>query len=112
MVDAANNVAMVYTRSSRTEFPSAYYTGRLVTDQPRTFRRGMVLKAGEVKYEFVDGGRNRFVDYTGAALDPADGSIWLIGMYSARHRGSLSTVPRSWVGNVKLLGHEFSYRLN
>jgi hypothetical protein len=99
MVDASNNFAMVYARSSPTEFASAYYTGRLATDPPNTLRPGKLLKAGTATLNLIDtfnpGMRNRFTDYFGIALDPIDESFWMMGMYA-----KAPTMSGTWVGNV------------
>ncbi len=97
MVDSSNNVGIVYARSSATEFASAYYSGRLATDPPNTFRPPRPLKAGTGLVSHVLGSRNRFTDYFGSALDPTDDSIWFLGMY-AKTPGTSG----SWVGNIKL----------
>ncbi len=99
MVDAANNVTIVYERSSPNEFVSAYYTWCLATDPAGMLRSGSVLKAGSAPWTFLDGTRNRFVDYLGSALDPRDGSVWMLGMY-AKSTSSSGT----WVGNLVLPG--------
>src|SRR5207249_4249920 len=45
-VDSANNMILVFGRSSATEFPSIYYTWRLATDPPNTLRDSVPLKSG------------------------------------------------------------------
>jgi hypothetical protein len=99
IVDSANNVAIVYARSSPTEFPSTYYAGRLASDPTGTFRTARLLKNGETAVDQVLSGRNRFLDYTGAALDPSDDSIWLFGLYA-----KTPTTSGSWVGNIDMHG--------
>ena len=80
MVNAADSVAMVFARSSASEFASMYYTGRLGTDPPNTLRSSVLIKAGTATLNIIDNrGRNRFGDYAGAALDLNDGSFWLFG---------------------------------
>lgn len=103
MVDHAMNFAMVYTMSGPDHFPSAYYTYRLATDPPGRLRTGVPLKRGEMPFTFMNGGRNRFVDYTSAAFDPADQSIWLTGFYSVRSPTFLTSYAHTWVGNLPLV---------
>ena len=99
IVDASNNVAILYGRISDTEFLSAYFTGRLASDPPNTLRIGTKLKEGMFAFEdiFPDG-RNRFTDYLGIALDPADESIWMLGMYAKE-----TAEQGTWVGNLVLV---------
>ncbi|MCH7608093.1 MAG: hypothetical protein IIC94_05955 [Chloroflexi bacterium] len=83
-VDSSNNMAMVYGRSSDTEFPSAYYTGRLASDPLNTLRPGTLFKAGAASLDTGLGpvdGAERYGDYFGAAIDPVDGTVWLLGQY-------------------------------
>lgn len=101
MVDSSSNVGIVYARSSSTEFASTYYSGRLGTDPPNTFRAGrpLTLRSGASVFSRLENGRNRFTDYFGSALDPVDNSIWMLGMYA-----KASNTSGSWVGNMRLAG--------
>lgn len=97
-VDGANNVALVFGVSSTSEFPSAYYTGRLGTDPLSTLRAFTLLKAGEGIQNTPTGnfnGRQRWGDYFGAALDPVDGSAWLLGEYV-----KTADTWGTWVANI------------
>jgi hypothetical protein len=97
MVDASNNMAIVFERSSPNEFVSAYYTWRRATDPPGTLRPGAVLQAGSAPWTFFEGsgGANRFVDYISNAPDPVDGSMWMLGMYART-----SSQSGTWVGHL------------
>lgn len=96
MVDASNNISIVFARSSASEFASVYYTGRLATDPPNMLRPAKLLKAGMANLNMVDGsGQNRFGDYFGIAMDPSDGSFWMLGEYA-----KASNQWGTWVGNV------------
>lgn len=97
MVDSSSNVGIVYARSSATEFASAYYSGRLATDAVNTLRTGRPLKTGTSVLSRILNGRNRFTDYFGSASDPADDSIWMLGMYAKD-----PAITGSWVGNIDL----------
>ena len=97
MVDAYNNVALVYARSSTTEYASVYYTGRLASDPPNTLRSGILLRAGSAAANYVDRfGQNRYGDFFGIASDPSDGTIWFVGEYA-----KTSNMWGTWVGNVE-----------
>lgn len=102
MVDGQNNMVMLFARSSTTEFPSLYYTGRLADDPPGTLRSPTLVKAGTVSLDQVDStGRNRFGDYFGAAMDPDDGTMWLFGEYP-RDADAWSTRVARVVANREL----------
>jgi len=95
-VSSVGNVAFVYSRSSAGEYPSAYYTGRLASDPPNTLRPPTVLKAGNASQSHISvGGGRRWGDYLGAALDPVDDSVWLLGEY-------METPDQwgTWIGNL------------
>ena len=97
-VDRSNNVALVFGVSGVGDFPSTFYTGRLGTDPPSTLRPVTLLKAGEGIQNTPAGdfgGRQRWGDYFGAALDPADGSAWLLGEYV-----KTADTWGTWVANI------------
>jgi hypothetical protein len=83
MVDASNDLAIVFARSGASEFASARYTGRLSTDAASTLQASALLKAGAATYQRLDSGANRWGDYYGIGLDPSDGSFWFLGEYAA-----------------------------
>jgi hypothetical protein len=82
-VDRDENVMITFARSSPTEYPGAHVTWRRATDGP-TLHASSVLQAGWADYAQVDGlGANRWGDYSGAAIDPADRqTFWLMGEYA------------------------------
>lgn len=82
-VNQAGDAAVVFNRSSATDFVGLYYTGRLAGDPLHTLQSSAVLKAGQGSYVQVAGGRNRWGDYTAAALDPNATAIWMFGEYAA-----------------------------
>jgi hypothetical protein len=68
-MDKVGNMALGYSASSSSIFPSIRYTGRLVTDPLGTMQTENTIKAG--------GGSqlknlNRWGDYSSMAVDPAD----------------------------------------
>lgn len=77
MADADRNIIITYTRTGLTEYPGAFVTGHKDTDPPG-LAPSVPLAEGAGNYDVVGGGRNRWGDYTGIALDPADPSaIWV-----------------------------------
>ncbi len=98
MVDGGGNVAIVTARSGLNEYPSLYYTWHPSNDPSSTLRPAELLKAGTAKWEAFSqatGARNRYIDFLGAAFDPVDGSIWLLGPYV-----SAPGVRATWVTNI------------
>ena len=97
-VDAANNVGLAFTRSSASEFPSAYYTARLAGDPPSTLQASALLKAGGSTYEKLDpNGTNRWGDYSAIAVDRVDGSFWAFAEYATG-----GATWGMWVGQFSL----------
>src|SRR5262245_55417552 len=94
MADASNNAFLVYGRSSASgEFASAYVTGRAAADTVNTLRTPELLQAGAAA---LDGPSSvPFGQYFGAALDPDDGSVWVVGQYAAS-----STTVGAWIANL------------
>jgi hypothetical protein len=102
MVDESKNLVMVFNRSGLNEYAGIRYTGRLDSDAPGTLRPSMQLKAGESNYEILGLGdtRNRWGDYNGIALDPADNTtIW---MYSEYAEAPVNSASRwgTWIGQT------------
>ncbi|MEO0661146.1 MAG: hypothetical protein AAFZ87_06390, partial [Planctomycetota bacterium] len=77
--DAEGNVAMGFSGSDASTFPSAYYTGRAADDPAGEMAPPVLYSAGQAQYTITDGfGRNRWGDYSVTSLDPVDGSFWTI----------------------------------
>jgi hypothetical protein len=82
-VDKDNNISITYSRSGDTEYIGAYFTWRLNSDPPG-LRPSETIRPGAGNYVVVGGGRNRWGDYMGAALDPADkNNMWFLTEYAA-----------------------------
>ncbi len=97
-VDQGNNLGLVFTRSCTSEYAGVRYTGRAATDA--TLQGSTLLKAGETNYLNPASGKNRWGDYSGAAVDPADPSkIWFLGEYAASPANHWGT----WAGQVAIL---------
>jgi hypothetical protein len=96
-VDAGNNLSMVFGRSCTDAFAGVGLTARSTADA--ALEASVSLKDGEGSYVVPIGDAelvNRWGDFFGAALDPADpGRIWVVGEYAGLHN-SWGT----WVGET------------
>jgi hypothetical protein len=81
-VDTLNNMAIGYSRSSSSTFPSVYFTGRESGEAPGTVQAEALLKAGEVAHASFDGSPFRWGDYSALTIDPNGATFWYIGEYS------------------------------
>ena len=98
MVDKDQNMAITYSQSDTGSYIGAYYTSRLVTD-PVGLQPSKPLQTGKGNYVVTySGTRNRWGDYMGIALDPADNyNIWMFTEYaSGTNRWG------TWVGELRL----------
>jgi subtilase family serine protease len=81
-MDAAGNIAIGYSVSGATTFPSIRYTGRLASDAPGTMTQGeaeIVLGTGAQTHP-----TGRWGDYSLMAVDPVDGcTFWYTQQYHA-----------------------------
>jgi hypothetical protein len=79
----AGDLAVVFSRSSSTEYGGLHYAVRRVSDPLNSLSQSALLQAGTGPYDCTYwGSENRWGDYSGAAVDPYDGSLWLAGEYS------------------------------
>ncbi len=69
-MDKDGDIAMGYSRSSSTTFPSIYMTGRLVGDTINTMGAEVLMQAGAGSQDSTGG--NRWGDYSSMTLDPVD----------------------------------------
>ena len=94
-VDDGNNLAMVFGRSCVDEYAGVGVTTRSIADAK--LEPSVRLKDGTASYVAPIGGTepvNRWGDFFGAALDPADpGKVWVAGEYAA-----LTNRWSTWVG--------------
>jgi hypothetical protein len=86
-VNAGNAVAMGFALSGSSTYAGAYYTSRLASDAPGTVSSTAILAAGLGPYTrtFTSGstGSNRWGDYSGMSVDPADDvSFWAFNEYA------------------------------
>lgn len=77
--DTSGNIAVAYSTSNNEKPPGIFYTGRLASDPPGTFRReGELISGTGVQTAFGF----RWGDYTGLSVDPSDGcTFWMTNQY-------------------------------
>jgi hypothetical protein len=97
-----NDVAIVATRSSFSEYGSVSYTGRVGGDVSGILRPPVMLRPGEANWNQLARAPqpagptyNVFADYSGAAIDPSDGTAWVVGTYVAN-----VCAWGTWVGHL------------
>ena len=82
-VNHCDDMAVGYTKSSSSSFPSVYYAGRQSTDPLNTLQAETLIKAGEINYTSFEGSSpRRWGDYTGMTIDPDGTTFWYLGEYS------------------------------
>ena len=78
-MDSAQNIALGYSISSTSMYPSIGYTGRVPTDVPGTMESEAQIVSGTGSQSFS---ANRWGDYTSMAIDGADDStFWYTNQY-------------------------------
>jgi hypothetical protein len=94
-VDANGDMAIGFAASGPSLYAGAYYTGRLATDAAGTLEPASVLAAGQDYYVREFGGsRDRWGDYSGMAIDPANNfTFWVYNEYSLTRGTILSSYP-------------------
>jgi PKD repeat protein len=97
-VDSCNNMALGYTKSSASMFPSVWFTGRLSTDPPGVLQSEAELKAGEINYIAFDSQPRRWGDYSGMTIDPDGTTFWYLGEYS-KITGNPNGRWGNWIGS-------------
>jgi hypothetical protein len=92
-----NDLLLGYTTYTLQQYPSAAYAFRAAGDPVGSLRAGAPMKGGESLYVKLDGSlRNRWGDYSGTAVDPAnDTDLWTIQEYAALPP---QPAPISWWG--------------
>jgi len=98
-MDKRGNIALGYSASNSSKFPSIRYTGRRASDPPGTMRREKILFAGTGS-QF--GSYYRWGDYSMMAVDPTDDrTFWYTQEYYA------TTSAFNWktrIGSFKIRG--------
>ncbi|MCI0473032.1 MAG: hypothetical protein L0Y76_05545, partial [Ignavibacteria bacterium] len=94
-VDKDQNVVITYSRSGNSEYVGAFYTSRLNSDPPNTLSGSRLITPGKANYIKTFGsGRNRWGDYMGIWLDPADqNNFWALTQYA-------ETPANTWAAQV------------
>jgi len=76
-VNSNGDALLGYCTSSSTAYSSAGYAFHAAADAANTMETGVIYKAGVAGYyKTYGGGRNRWGDFSGAAVDPTDNSFW------------------------------------
>ncbi len=98
MVDQDKNVIITYCRSSSSDYVSTFTSGRRSTDPPG-LSPSIPIKPGVANYvKDFGSGRNRWGDYSGVGLDPADlNAVWTLNEYPAG-----PNIWGTWVGKLKM----------
>lgn len=88
-VDWYDDMAMVFNRSSASEYASIRHSGRRTSDS--TTQGSAQLRAGDGYYSILTDGRCRWGDYSGIALDPVNGNSWWVYAEHAESGNSWGT---------------------
>ena len=83
MVNSAGHIAMGFSGSDASTRPSAYYTGRAVTDPAGEMAAPVLYRAGSGNFTILDQyGRNRWGDYSLTTLHPDNQiEMWTLQEY-------------------------------
>jgi hypothetical protein len=81
-MDHQGNIAVGYSESSRTMYPSIAVAGRTKSDPPNTLEQEVVLMRGGGSETAGSGWNNRWGDYSAMQVDPADDcTLWYTQEY-------------------------------
>ena len=81
-MDGGGNIAVGYSLSSSTMYPSIYFTGRLASDPLNTLPQGETALVNSTGYHFDSTGLARWGDYTSLSIDPLDDcTFWYTNEY-------------------------------
>lgn len=95
-----DDMAVGYTKTGASMYPSVYLAGRESTDSPGTLQSEVALKAGEIRYDSFQGsGPHRWGDYTGMTIDPDGTTFWYLGQYSKDFFNAAGTNWANYVGS-------------
>jgi hypothetical protein len=81
-VNHCGDMALGYTKSNASIFPSVWATGRQSGDTLGTLQAELQIKAGEINYTAFDSQPRRWGDYTEMTIDPDGKTFWYLGEYS------------------------------
>jgi len=82
-VNKCGDMAIQFTLVGEDQYPAIAYTGRLKNDPKGTIRLPLEVPiGGNLYYQQISSGRNRWGDYSGLGIDPCDHeTFWLFNMY-------------------------------
>ncbi len=99
-VNSCGDMAIGYTKSSASTYPSVWVAGRSAGDAPGTLNGETLVKAGEVPYiSFEPGPPRRWGDYTGMTVDPNGQTFWYLGEYS-KNTGTTQGRWGNWIAEI------------
>jgi hypothetical protein len=83
-VNSSGDLAIVFQKSSSSEYLSLYFTGRLSSDPLNTLRPATCVRSGQeyLASPTTDEKGNPYLDFIDIALDPSDKSAWMAGSYA------------------------------
>jgi len=105
-VDKYGDMAIVFNRSSSSEYGSVRWTYRRADD--KTANPSQSLKEGKYSYDYLDdNNKNRWGDYTGICIDPNnENKIWFCGQWAydavtwSTEIGSVDFYPYALSGDI------------
>jgi hypothetical protein len=94
-VNMSGDMGIGFAASAASIYPGAYYTGRLYNDPPGTVQQSVTLRAGlDYYFRAFGGNRNRWGDYSGISVDPADNhTFWAFNQYAITRGTILPGLP-------------------
>jgi hypothetical protein len=98
-VNHCGDMALGYTKSSTSMWPSIWYTGRKSGDPAGVLQAEAQLKAGEIAYTAFDSVPRRWGDYTEMTIAPDGVTFWYLGEYS-KNTGATSGRWGTWIGSM------------
>jgi hypothetical protein len=98
-MDKVGDIALGYSASSGTIFPSILYTGRVPTDPLGTMQAENTLKAGGGSQT---GNLDRWGDYSAMVIDPSDDCTFFYTNQYQKASGSFNW--STWIGSFKFPG--------
>lgn len=99
-VNHCGDMAVGYTKSSTSMFPSVWATGREYDDPLGSVQPEVEIKAGEISYTGYDGSPYRWGDYTGMSVDPDGVTFWYLGEYSKENVTNTSANWGTYIGSL------------
>jgi len=96
-VNSIGEVKFGFSASSPTTFAGAFVTGREAGDPLGMVQPAGVVRAGETTYVAIAGGRNRWGDYSGISIDPANDKIfWVFNEFAETREDVGGCFPSAW----------------